>query len=111
MGDQFKIGFVGTSSAQGNRYAESLLRTLRDVDPAVQIERARTRQDTQDFGASLLLVLGTAAATAVAKGIANWMGRNSGARIEITTDGKVIGTDLDSRDVAKIAEAFSPHHA
>ena len=110
MSDQFKIGFVGTSSAQGNRYAESLLRTLRDVDPALQIERARTREDTQDFGASLVLVLGTAAATAVAKGIATWMARNSGARIEITADGKVIGTNLDSRDVAKIAEAFSPHH-
>jgi len=110
MGDQFKIGFVGASSAQGNQYAESLLRTLRDVDPAVRAERARTREDTQDFGASLVVVLGTAAATAVAKGIASWMARNSGARIEITADGKVIGTNLDSRDVAKIADAFSSHN-
>jgi hypothetical protein len=110
MSDQFKISFVGVSSAQGNRYAESLLRTLRDVDPDVQIERARARDDTQDFGATLVMVLGTAAATAIAKGIANWIARNSGARIEITADGRVVATNLDSRDVAKIADAFSPHH-
>src|SRR5262249_17246116 len=110
MADQFKIGFVGASSARGNQYAESLLRALRDVDPAVQAERARTREDTQHFGASLVLVLGTAAATAVAKGIASWMARNSGARIEITADGRVVATNLDSRDVAKIADAFLPHH-
>ena len=110
MSDQFKIDFVGSSSAQGNRYAESLLQALRDVDPALQVERARTQEDTLDFGASLVLVLGTAAATEVARGIRSWMARNSGARIEITTDGKVLATNLESRDAAKIADAFSRHH-
>jgi len=57
----------------------------------------------------LALVVGTAAATALAKGIAAWLARNSGARIEIRRKGKVVlvATHLDSKDVSRIAEAFS----
>ena len=56
-----------------------------------------------------MLVLGTASVTAVARGIAVWLRRNSGSSIEIVkADGsRVIATHLDSLDASKIAKAIS----
>jgi len=79
------------------------------VDPHVSVERRRERPDTQDFGATLSVILGTAAVTAIAKGIAAWLARNSGAQIEIRRNGRVVlrASHLDSKDVPQIAEALS----
>jgi Effector Associated Constant Component 1 len=103
------VSFPDASSAEGNRLAADLAEALRDIDPGIGVDRRRERADTQDFGASLAVVLGTAAATALAKGIASWLARNSGARIEIKRNGEVLlsATHLDSKDVPRIAEAFS----
>jgi len=103
------ISFADASTAEGNRLASTLADALCDVDPSVVADRQRDRSDTQDFGASLAVVLGTAAATAVAKGIGAWLARNSGARIEIRRKGKVVlvASYLDSKDVPRIAKALS----
>lgn len=108
--DSLIVTFPEASTAEGNRYASTLADALRDVDRNIVVERQRQRPDTQDFGASLALVLGTAAVTELAKGIATWLARNSGARIEIRRKGEVVlvATHLDSKDVPRIAEAISP---
>ena len=107
--DPLVISFADASTAEGNRLASSLADVLRDVDPRITVNRERERADTQDFGATLAVVMGTAAATAVAKGIGAWLARNSGARIEIKRKGKLVlvATHLDSKDVPRIAEALS----
>jgi hypothetical protein len=107
--DPLTITFSGTSTAEGNRLAGTLGDALRDLDPRIIVQRNRERPDAQDFGASLAVLLGTAAATAVAKGIAAWLARNSGAQIEIRRNGKIIllASGLDSKDVPRIAEALS----
>ncbi len=101
--------FPASSTAEGNRLANSLAEALRDTSPSVSVERVRENAATQDFGASLAVMLGTAAATAVAKGIASWAARNSGAKIEIRRGGEVIlvASHLDSSDVPKIVKAIS----
>jgi len=103
------LTFPNASTAEGNRHASTLAESLRDIDPNIVVDRQRERPDTQDFGATLAVMLGTAAATAVANGIAAWLARNSGARIEIRRKGKVVlvATHLDSKDVSRIAEALS----
>jgi hypothetical protein len=103
------ITFPDASVAEGNRLAGTLADTLSDSGPSITVDRHRERADTQDFGATLAVVVGTAAATAMAKGIASWLARNSGARIEIRRGNKVIlsATHLDSKDVPRIADAFS----
>ena len=106
------VAFPDASSAEGNRLAATLADALLDADPDVVVDRQRERPDTQDFGASLAVgLLGTAAATAVARGIAAWMARNSGVQIEIRRKGKIvlIARYLDSKDVPRIVEAFSNH--
>jgi hypothetical protein len=106
--NSFVFSFADSTSADGNRYAGSLADTLRDLDPDIQVERLRERADTQDFGATLAVILGTAAVTELAKGLASWLARNSGAKIEIRKKGKVVvtATHLDSADVPKLAEAL-----
>jgi hypothetical protein len=107
--DGMVLRFRDASMAEGNRLAGSLGNVLRDCDPSVRVERRREQSDTQDFGASLGVILGTAAANAVAKGIAAWLGRNSGVKLEIRRGDKVVltATHLDSGDVSRIAEALS----
>lgn len=105
-GDPFVLTFPEASLAQANQYASDLAGTLRQLEKSIVVEQRRDRQDTQDFGATLVLVLGTASITAVANGIATWLLRNSGAKLQITSRGTVIATNLNSGDAARIAEAF-----
>ena len=103
----FLITFPGASTADANRYAAELASALREVDQDLKAEQHRDREDTQDFGATLIVILGTASVTAIAKGVAAWLARHSGARIQINADGSVIASNLDSADAARIAEAFN----
>ena len=105
--EPFVVSFPSASTAEANRYAGDLVRALRDLDPELSVEQRRDRADTQDFGATLAIVLGTASITALANGIAGWLMRHSGAKIQISNDGNVVASNLDSGDAAKIAEAFS----
>jgi Effector Associated Constant Component 1 len=108
MGSPFIISFPGSSTAEANRFASGLATAIREAERDVSVEQKRDRPDSQDAGATLVLVLGTAAATAVAKGVEAWLARHSGAKIQISKDGSVIASNLDSRDAARIAEAFKP---
>lgn len=103
------ISFPGSSSAEANKLARSLTDHLKDLDGRVQIEQLKERDDTQDWGTILSIVLSSASASAIAGGIAGWLKRESGARIQISKEGEIVATNLDSGDAARIAQAFSPH--
>lgn len=100
------ITFPGISAAEANRHAAGLAAAIRNSDRSVKAEQKRDRPDTQDLGTTIAVILGTASITEVARGVATWLARHSGAKIQISTDGNVIASNLDSRDAARIAEAF-----
>ena len=102
------ISFGDATTAEGNRFAATFTETLRDIDPSIRVVRIKEKAETQDFGTSLAVILGTAAVSTLAKGIASWLARNSGARIEFRREGKVVMTasHLDSADIPKLAEAL-----
>jgi hypothetical protein len=101
------VSFKDVSTAEANVYAASLADAVKDVDRAIKAERVRERGDTQDFGATLAIILGSASATAIATGISHWLARHSGVRLEIRTPaGEIIATNLDSKDAPQIAQAF-----
>jgi hypothetical protein len=102
------ISFPDSSSAEGNRFAGTLAETLLDLDPSIEVQRVREGSETQDFGATLVVVLGTTAVTALARGFGSWLARNSGARMEIRRGGEVVltATYLNSADVPKLAAAL-----
>jgi hypothetical protein len=101
------LSFPGVSPAEANQYAADLAGALRDTHPDVQAEQRRDRDDTLDFGATLVLILGSASATMVARGVAAWLARNSGVKLQISADGSVVASNLDSRDASRIVEALS----
>jgi hypothetical protein len=102
----FTISFPGASTADANRYAASLASAIRESDRSVQVSQERDQADTQDLGTALAIILGTGSATAVASGVSAWLARHSGAKIEISANGTVVASNLDSRDAARIAESF-----
>lgn len=105
--ETFEIRFFDCTPDEGNAYSEDLQQALREADSTVTLRRQRDIRDAQDFGATLVLILGTGAITAIAKGLSAWIARNSGARVVITKDGKVVAENIDSRDAARIvADAF-----
>ena len=102
------ISFIGTSVAEANLHAQDLAEDLKDTDRDLKVEIRKESPHTQDFGATLVLILGTAAATKVAAGIAKWVARHSGARIALKTkDGtELLIENADSAAAAKIAAAL-----
>ena len=102
------VSFAGATVDDGNRYASDLKMFLLDMDPSLRLEQRRERLDSQDFGSTLILVLGTTAVSALARGIAVWLQRNAGARITVrNATGELVAEGLDSKDVARIVEALS----
>ena len=103
------IRFPNATPDLGNIYAEELQEELRDMlGPGDRVERRRTDPESQDFGATLVLVLGTTAVTAIAEGIRTWLARNSGASVDIVVGGTTVhGRNLDSEGVQALAKALA----
>ena len=105
----YKIYFEDVDEADANIYASELREAILDSSPdVISAEIEKEDPTTQDFGATLVLVLGTPVAIALAKGVADYL-RSRGQMIKITTEeGEVIATGIDGEDAAKIAKAFAP---
>jgi hypothetical protein len=105
----FVVTFPDATSAEANVLAGTFIDAVRELDRGIAVNRAKGRPDTQDLGAIVTLMLGTAAVTAVAKGISAWLARNSGTRIEIWYKGELVikASHLESTDAAKIVKALS----
>ena len=98
-----QISFSGVDVATANQLAGDLADSLQQDAPTLMVERIREDRLTQDFGASLAIILGTSAVTALARGIAAWLARRQDARLvlrrtgpngevrELVIDGQVSG--------------------
>lgn len=70
-----KIAFADVDKGTANEFAGELAEFLTDELPGASVTRQRDDPLTQDFGATLAVILGSAAVTALAKGIAAWLAR------------------------------------
>jgi hypothetical protein len=102
----FQISFETTDQAEALRLANELEQDLLNSG-SVEVSRRKDRADSQDFGSTLVLLFGTPVAIGLAKAVATFLQRHSGASIRITEAGEVIASNLDSRDASRIAEAFA----
>ena len=102
----FIINFDHASRDEAGIYADDLRNTLLDAgDGEIEVEKQQTDPNSQDFGATLVLILGTPAVIVLAKGIKDWLGRNPNASITVeTVEGKVVATGVTSADAASIAD-------
>jgi hypothetical protein len=108
MSEQQKliIRFEDETVASANQKASELRYQVLDASPDVSTEIVKDDNSNQDFGATLVLIFGTPVAIAIAKGIADYIKR-TGTTITIEDgNGKVIAKNVNSADVARIAQAF-----
>ena len=99
------ISFDGSSAADANSYAEELRDVLLDAAPTIKVDRKRDDFRTQDFGATLVLILGTPAVVTAAKAIGDWLALRNKVGITIkTAQGEIIGTNFTSKDAMKLVE-------
>jgi hypothetical protein len=103
---KLEITFEGSLPADAAKFAQDLENELRGADRSAKISLEKARPDSQDFGTTLVLLFGTPAAIALAKAVIAFLQRNSGASITITKAGTVVARNMDSKDAARIAEAF-----
>jgi hypothetical protein len=101
------IRFNDISLADANRYAEELRNTLLDASRSVKVNRRREDPNTQDFGATLVLILGAPAVVAAAKALGNWLQLRNSASVTLEdADGKIIAKNITGKDAAKLTELF-----
>jgi hypothetical protein len=100
------ITFDTVSAADANRYAEELRQALLDTSPDVEVQRRRDDPRTQDFGGTLVLLLGTPAASAVVTAIGNWLALRNRASITIKrgTDEQIVVQNITSKKASELAQ-------
>ena len=82
------ISFPETDSASANELAAELAESLVEDTPSLSVTRFREDPLTQDFGATLVIILGSTAVTALAKGVAKWLARRQDARLHLKRTAK-----------------------
>jgi hypothetical protein len=101
------IAFPDTSPDLANGYAESLAKeireTVRDHGRAVDPQVTRTDGTAQDFGTTIVLVLGAPAVIVLANAVRDWARRTD--RGDITMNGVTI-RNVASKDVKDIVRAI-----
>lgn len=105
----FHVQFEGMSVAEANRAASELRGMIeRAAGRDVRTEIVKERSDTQDFGATLVLVLGTPAVVVLAKAIHSYIAKRGDRVVIRTAQGTLVATGQAARniDVAKTAAAM-----
>lgn len=99
------LKFDDADLAEANRFATELAERLRDGEAPIEVSERRADPNAQDFGATLVILLGTPAVIALAKGIADWLRMRPEAKITLKDkNGEIIASGLTSRDARAIIE-------
>ena len=109
----YVISFDDVSPTDASRYADELSNALLDASADITIQRRRDDPRTQDFGATLVLLLGTPTAVALIKTITNvienWLRLHHNASITIKRgDEHIIVRNITSKQAAQLAQVFLP---
>ncbi|SRR6266852_783201 len=101
----YLITFDDASPTDANRYADELRNALLNAAPDIVVQRARDDPQAQDFGATLILILGTPAAAAVVAAVGNWLKLRQSASITWKTEHEqILVQHITSKDAAQLAQ-------
>ena len=95
------------SAADAAAAAEGLRNALLDASPNVKVDLHKADPTAMDFGATLVVALGTPAILAIAKGISLFLQRERAGTLVIKRGGDVVFKG-NSSDAAKIAASLGP---
>ena len=104
--NQFQIRFEGVSADVSGKMADKLRQELIRISSDVDVRQIKDDRTTQDFGTTIVLILGTPAVLAIANGIAAYLKRDRATISIISSDGKVVATGVSGADTVRIAEAL-----
>jgi len=101
------ITFKDVSGEIASLYAGELRNALLDAASEIEVDQRRADARTQDFGSTLVLILGTPAVLAVAKAMGDWLQKRQSAIIDLDEkNGRVHAENLTSKDALRLAELF-----
>ena len=103
------VAFLDHDAATSSELAEDLRNALVDDVPSLEIDRERDDPRKQDFGATLAIILGSAAVTALARGIGKWLARRSEAHLVLRrtlASGEIKELDLKGQVGRRAADAI-----
>jgi hypothetical protein len=101
--------FPSADPAEANELAEALSSALATDVPGTPVERVKADQGTQDFGATIIVIVGSAAATQLAKGVAAWLKARGDARLKLSKtgiDGSEQSVEVDGQVSARAERAI-----
>jgi hypothetical protein len=103
---QLRIELIDVPDDEAGALATELSDDIVDASPEIEIRRGRSDPSAQDFGATLLLVLGTSAVGALAQGIASYIARRTSSVVKINDGkgGEIVLEGVSSRSATGIAE-------
>ena len=101
MEESFTITFDHTSVGEATQLSNELQQYLLEtVDLPSSIEKER--DDTQDAGAILTILLSSTSIVSIAKGLSAWLLKKQSRKITIKKNGDIIGEGLSSGDIVNI---------
>ena len=101
----WKIAFPEMSGSDAGSLAADLQQEIEMMGEDVTVERVRENPDALDFGASLVLVLGTPAVIILAKAIAAWAKR-AGTGLTVTCGDTIVTVkNVDSDQLPALLKA------
>jgi hypothetical protein len=109
MDQKLALTFPGTTKDRANILAVDLRKELKRLNSSLSVEKQREDETAQDFGATLAVIVTSAAVTALAKGIANFIAKH-GTKISIKVGEDVIeASGIESKDAAAIMSAMEKY--
>lgn len=95
----------GISPTEASRYAKELRNALLNASEEIEVEYRRDDPRAQDFGATLILVLGTPAVVAAVSALRDWLKVRNTASVTVKTpSGEIIFQNLSSKGAEKLGE-------
>jgi hypothetical protein len=104
----FTIMLTGLSDRDREQATADLAEAIVRADRSVEVKTRQDNPSAMDFGSTLVLLLGSGAAVAVARGIQAALAKWQGASITIKNDrGEIKASGITSADAVRLYEAFS----
>jgi hypothetical protein len=96
----YRVRFEGLSTAEANRAALELKDAIdRRGGASLQTAITKERDDTQDFGATLVVILGTPAVVTLAKAVHSYIAKRGDRVVIENENGTVIATGAAAKNI------------
>lgn len=107
------LSFAETDASEADVLAGDLTESLREQFPQISVTRTRTNTQNQDFGATVVAIVGAPFMIKLAGGMADWLARRSDAKLHMRRVGKdgneievSVSGRLGAQQTSKLIEKF-----